>query len=324
MPQDLSARLSIAAARMIRSAGLIAGACLALLTGIPAACAEPLRVVASFSILGDLAREVGGEHVVLTTLVGPDGDAHVYEPRPADARALAAADVVLVNGLLLEGFLPRLLAASGTKAPAVEVSRGAAILADPEGGHYHVVDGQAVFHATPNDPHAWQSVHNAKVYVGNIARAFCEADRARCASYEANAVAYGHALDALDAEIRQTIDAFPADRRVGVVAHNAFRYFERDYGVRFLSPQGLSTEAEASAADVASLVREIRAGRAVAAFAENISNARLVERIAAEAGIALGGTLYSDALSKADGPAPSYAAMMRHNARTIAAALAVD
>lgn len=291
-------------------------------TGPAARPAEPLRVVASFSVIGNLARAVGGEHVALTTPVGPDSDAHVYEPRPTDARALAAADVVLVNGLLLEGFLARLLAASGTKAVRVEVSRGAAILADPAGGHTHFVNGEAVFQATPVDPHAWQSVANAKVYVGNIARAFCEADRARCPDYERNAGSYGKTLDALDAEIRQRIAALPTERRVGVVAHNAFRYFERDHGVRFLSPKGVSTEAEASAADVASLIRDIRERRASAVFAENISDARLVERIAAEAGLPLGGTLYSDALSTVGGPAPSYTAMMRHNARTLVAALA--
>lgn len=307
--------VSSRAAAALVAAWMSVGSC-------PASATEPLRVVASFSIIGDLAQEVGGDHIALTTLVGPDSDAHVYEPRPADARALAAADAVIVNGLLLEGFLPRLVAASGTKAPAVEVSRGAAILADPEGGHYHFVDGKAMFHATPSDPHAWQSVANAKVYVGNIARAFCAADVARCTDYERNAAAYSRTLDALDAEIRQTLGSVPPDRRTSVVAHNAFRYFERDYGVRFLSPKGVSTEAEASAADVASLIRDIRSGHAVAAFAENISDARLVERIAAEAGLPLGGTLYSDALSGTDGPAPTYADMMRHNARTVAAALA--
>ncbi len=286
--------------------------------------AEPLRVVASFSIIGDFAREVGGAHVELTTLVGPDADAHVYEPRPADAKALARADVVLVNGLSFEGFLPRLVKASASLAPMVELTEGADILEDPAGGHYHFIGGEAVFHATPNDPHAWQSVANARIYVRNIATAFCAADRARCADYEANAAAYTRTLSDLDAEIRQALAGLPEDRRTGVVGHNAFRYFERDYGVTFLSPQGVSTGSEASAADVASLIREIRERRAAAVFAENISDVRLVKRIASEAGLDVGGTLYSDALSAADGPAPTYADLMRHNARTLAASLSAD
>lgn len=289
-----------------------------------AATAEPLRVVASFSIIGDLAKQVGGERIELTTLVGPNSDAHVYSPRPADAKALFRADIVVVNGLSLEGFLPRLMKASGTKASVVELTRGADILNDPQGGHYHFINGEAVFHASPIDPHAWQSVANAKVYVRNITDAFCAADREHCAEYEANAAAYAEELTALDTEIRQVIGEIPANRRVGVVAHNAFRYFERDYGVSFLSPQGMSTDSEASAADVASLIREMRARRAAAVFAENIADTRLVRQIASEAGLPLGGTLYSDALSPADGPAPHYTDMMRHNAKTIASALAAD
>ncbi|MET0257001.1 MAG: zinc ABC transporter substrate-binding protein, partial [Methylobacterium sp.] len=260
----------------------------------------------------------------LTTLVGPDADAHVYEPRPADAKALARADVVLVNGLSFEGFLPRLVEASGTGAPLVELSEGADILTDPSGGHYHFDGGEAVFHATPNDPHAWQSIANAKVYVRNIAKAFCDADSRNCSAYEANAEAYGEVLSDLDARIRRDIADIPDDRRTGVVGHNAFRYFERDYGVTFLSPQGVSTGSEASAADVASLVREIRDRRAVAIFAENISNTRLIEQIASEAGLEFGGTLYSDALSPPGGPASTYADMMRANAWAIAAGLTSD
>lgn len=282
---------------------------------------DKLSVVASFSIIGDFAKVVGGDRIALRTLVGPDSDAHVYEPRPADAIALARADVVLVNGLLFEGFLQRLVEVSGTSAAITVLSDGADILHDPEGGHYHYVNGEAIFHAAPNDPHAWQSVSNAQVYVQNIAKAFCAADTAGCDVYEANAIAYQDELSALDAEIAAAVEAIPEDRRVAVVAHNAFRYFERDHGVAFLAPQSVSTESEASAADVASLIREIREKRAVAVFAENIADARLVEQIASEAGLTLGGTLYSDALSPADGPAATYLEMMRHNARTLATAI---
>jgi len=284
----------------------------------------PLNVVATFSIIGDFAQTVGGDRIALTTIVGADGDAHVYEPRPADAVALARADVVLQNGLLFEGFLTRLVEASGTLAESIEVSEGADILDDPQGGHYHYYGDRTVFHAAPYDPHAWQSVANAKVYVENIARAFCTVDVEGCATYTENAQDYIDELAALDDEIRAQIAAIPEDRRVVVVAHDAFRYFERDYGITFLSPQGVSTESEASAADVASLVREIRARNASAVFAENIADSRLVEQIANEAGLGLGGTLYSDALSRPDGPAPTYIEMIRHNLSTISAALAAD
>lgn len=288
-----------------------------LSSALPVSAAEKLNVIASFSILGDFARQVGGDRIELRTIVGPDSDAHVYEPKPADAIAVAKADVVLVNGLLFEGFLQRLIEASGTSAAVVEATKGAEILNDPAGGHYHYVGGKAVFHEAPLDPHAWQSVANAKVYVKNIAEAFCKADAEGCATYEANAKAYDGKLDALDKEIRETVAAIPQDRRVFVVAHNAFRYFEHAYGVTFLAPQGVSTDAEASAADVAGVVREIAGKRAAAVFAENISNSRLVEQIASEAGLKLGGTLYSDALSKEDGPAATYAEMMRRNLATI-------
>ncbi|MCR6719461.1 MAG: zinc ABC transporter substrate-binding protein [Chitinophagaceae bacterium] len=231
-------------------------------------------------MIGDFAQIVGGDRIELRTLVGPNSDAHVYEPRPADAIALARADVVLVNGLLFEGFLQRLVEASGTSAAIATLTEGADIVHDPDGGHYHYVNGEAIFHAAPNDPHAWQSVSNAKIYVENIARTFCAADAEDCSTYEADAAAYLDELTALDVEIRQSMDAIPEERRVAVVAHNAFRYFERDYGITFLAPQGVSTESEASAADVASLIREIREKRAAAVFAENISDARLVEQIA--------------------------------------------
>ena len=297
-----------------------------LFLAAPDAQAEnaPLNVVASFSIIGDLAQEVGGDRIALKVLVGADSDAHVYEPRPGDAIALAGADVVLVNGLSFEGFLDRLIGASGTRADVATLSDGIAVLEDPHGGHYHFTGGEAVFHAQPIDAHAWQAPANVKIYVANIAAAFCQADAAGCDGYRQNADAYSARLDALDGEIRASFAAIPADRRSVVVSHDAFRYFGDAYGVNFLAPQGVSTEAEASAADVAGLIREIRADNARAIFAENISNPRLITQIATEAGMTVAGTLYSDALSGPDGAAPSYLDMMRHNAAAITTALGAD
>ncbi len=206
---------------------------------LPAMAADKkLNVIASFSILGDMAQKVGGDRIELRTLVGPNGDAHVYEPKPSDAIAMAKADVVLVNGLQLEGFLSRLVEASETKAVILEATKGANILRDPHGGHYHYYGTKAVFHEAPFDPHAWQSVGNAKVYVQNIADAFCAADANGCDTYKQNASAYKADLDKLDTEIKNTVGSIPQEKRVVVVAHNAFRYFENDYGIKFLSPQG--------------------------------------------------------------------------------------
>ncbi|WP_422102506.1 zinc ABC transporter substrate-binding protein AztC [Vreelandella sp.] len=283
---------------------------------------EPaLNVVASFSIIEDLARQVGGERIALTSIVGANDDAHVYEPTPADVRQMAQADVVLINGLMFEGFLTRLIEASGTEASVVTVSEHAVHLEDPMGGHYHFYGDRAVFHEAPYDPHAWQSVPNAKAYVARIAEAFCEADPQGCQEYRANQQRYEQTLETLEHEIQERINTIPESRRTAVVAHHAFRYFEEAYGITFLAPQGVSTESEATAAHVAQLIDAIGQQNAVAVFAENISNPRLVEQIANEAGIALSGTLYSDALSGTDGPAATYLEMMRHNVNTLVTAL---
>ena len=297
------------------------------------ALAEGLTVVASFSLIGDFARNVGGDRVTIITLVGPDGDAHAYEPKPADAAAVSAADVVLVNGLQFEGFLQRLVEASGTKAPIAELAKGAEVLKASEGGDHHAEDeqkhgaeegdhaGEQGHNHGAFDPHAWQSLHNAEVYVKNIADAFCAADAAGCDTYRANAAAYGEKLEALDAEIRAAVADVPAEKRTIITSHDAFGYFEHEYGIRFLAPEGVSTESEASAADVAALIRQIREDKASAIFVETISNPRLVEQIASETGLTVGGSLYSDALSAADGPAATYIDMMRHNITTIKGAI---
>lgn len=317
---------------MSRLMQLAAAVSIVTLASTAMASAQNLKVVASFSIIADFARNVGGDRVDITTLVGPDGDAHVYEPRPADAVAVGKADVVLVNGIQFEGFLQRLVEASGTRAPVVELSRGGEVLkaageehhhgeeahnhGSGESGHDHAHE-EGHHHHGEFDPHAWQSVHNAEIYVKNIAEAFCAADASGCDGYEANAAAYGEKLAALDAEIRAAVAAIPEDRRVIITSHDAFGYFEHEYGLEFLAPEGVSTESEASAADVAALITQIKEDRASAIFVENITNPRLVEQIASETGITVGGTLYSDALSDESGPAATYIDMMKHNVDTI-------
>ncbi len=325
---------------MFRTFRIATAASLLTLGGfVSTASAADLDVVASFSIIADFAKNVGGDRVEVETLVGPDGDAHVYEPRPADAAALEKANVVLVNGLELEGFMKRLIETSGTKAPVVELTKGIEPLKAEEEEHHHDEkaeaghdhdgdekeeaghDHEGHHHHGEFDPHAWQSIPNAEIYVKNIADAFCEADKAGCATYTANAEAYLAKLAALQTEVKAAIEALPADKRTIITSHDAFGYFAHEYGLKFIAPEGVSTEAEASAADVAKLVDQVKEDKASAIFVENITNPRLIEQIAAETGLKVGGTLYSDALSGEDGPASTYIDMFHHNVETIRAAV---
>jgi zinc/manganese transport system substrate-binding protein len=288
----------------------------------PASAQQKLPVVATFSILGDFVKNVGGARVALTTLVGADGDSHVYSATPADAKTVAEAKVVFMNGLGFEGWMDRLVKASGTKAAIVVATRGVKPRSMPGAhghGHGH---GHGHSHSHSDaDPHAWQSVTNAKVYVTNVRDALIKADPEGKAEYEANAAAYLAKLDALDKEIRETVTRIPPARRKVITSHDAFGYFKAAYGIDFIAPQGVSTESEASARDVANLIRQIRRQKIPAVFLENISDPRLVKRIADETGARIGGTLYSDALSQPSGPAATYIDMMRHNLRQISEAL---
>lgn len=281
--------------------------------------ADGLKVVASFSIIGDMAKQVGGDMVSVTTLVGPDSDAHVYEPRPQDAAAMAEADVVLINGLGFEGFIERLAQSSATRSAPVELSNGVSTLDIATDDHGQEEPGQD--HDGGIDPHAFQSVANAQVYVQNIAGAFCKSDAANCGAYKSNAAAYEAKLAALESEIMAAVDSIPADKRIVITSHDAFGYFANAYGLTFHAPEGISTESEASAADVAKLIDQIRDEKASAIFVENISDPRLIEQISKEAGVEVGGALYSDALSGPDGPAATYIDMMRHNVMTIKGAI---
>jgi zinc/manganese transport system substrate-binding protein len=293
--------------------------CLALLlamNAIPARAAEKLQAIASFSILADFVREVGGERVEVASLVGPDADAHSFEPSPADARRLKDARVAVVNGLGFEGWVDRLVRASGTKATIVVASRGVKPIGDKaRHGHGHAHDHEV-------DPHAWQDVANAKLYVANIRESLVKADPEGRAVYEANAARYLTRLDELDREVRAGISAIPAGRREVIATHDAFAYFGRAYGLTFTAPQGISTGKDPNAADIARIVRQIKARKIPAVFLENVSDKRLAERIAAESGAKMGGKLYSDALSTPGGPAATYPEMMRANLAAFRAALA--
>ena len=332
-----------------------ATAILALSLATPAAAQShgPVPVVATFSILGDMVKRIGGKHIAVTTLVGADGDTHVYQPTPADARAVSEAKILVVNGLQFEGWLDRLIDASDFRGIRVVATEGIGpiVFGDEddhhgsheahtkEAGHDHGHEKHAEAprhdhddkaHAEAGhdhhdhgafDPHAWQSLGNAIAYLDNITAALAQADPVNAADFYRNRAAYVAEIQTLDAEIRKIVADLPADRRTVVTSHDAFQYFGRDYGLEFVAPQGLSTESDASAKDVARLVRQIRKRGIRAVFIENVADPRLLERIADETGATIGGTLYPGALSGPDGPASTYLEMMRHNATTLAQAL---
>jgi zinc/manganese transport system substrate-binding protein len=271
--------------------------------------ARQLKVVASFTVLADMVRNVGGDKVEVRSLVGPNGDPHTYEPTPDDARAINGADVVLVNGLGLEGWMDRLIAASGFKKRPVVASAGVAPLKMED-------DGKTVI-----DPHAWNSAANGVIYVREIAKALAEADPEDRGIFQANAEAYETKLATLDAETRAGFAAIPPQRRKILTTHDALGYFAKAYDVEILAPLGISTEQEPSASTVAALITQINKEGIKTYFFENSNDPRLIQQIAHATGAAPGGELYVESLSKTDGPAATYVAMFRNNVTLIAKAM---
>jgi zinc/manganese transport system substrate-binding protein len=333
---------------------------------------EPIPVVATFSILGDMVKSIGGNAIEVTTLVGANGDTHVYQPTPADARAIKEADLLFVNGLEFEGWLDRLVEAAAFEGETVVATNGIDVIAydDHHDDHHdedkeHHADKEDAHHDTDEhseegehegedhsaagdhndhsaagdhddhddgkhddhhnhgeyDPHGWQSLRNAIVYVDNITAALAKSDPSQAALFYNNRAAYVADIEKLEAELQALLSALPENARTVITSHDAFQYFGRDYNLTFLAPQGLSTESEASAKDVATLIKQMRTEGISAVFVENISDPRLIKQIANETGAKVGGKLYPGALSKADGPAATYLNLIRHNAESIAAAL---
>lgn len=277
--------------------------------------AAPLPVVASFSILGDMVRQIGGDAVAAHVIAGPDVDAHSFQPRPSDAQALRGAGLLVRNGLGFDAWVDRLARSAGYAGPVATATEGLTPRRLEGGhghghshGHGHGHGGQAAA-----DPHAWQDLRHGRHYAGVIAAALAAADPARADLHRARGEAYQARLAALDAWVREEIGRVPEARRRVVTSHDAFGYFAEAYGVRFLAPQGVSTDAEPSAAQVARLIRTLKAENITAVFLENMANPATLRRLAAEAGITVQGRLYADALSPPGGPAPSYEAMFRHN-----------
>ena len=271
--------------------------------------AKPIEAVASFTVLADMVQNVGGDHVHVTSLIGPNGDPHAYEPTPNDAQALKRANLVFVSGLHLEGWLDRLIKASGYQGQPVVLSNGIKTRSMEE-------DGKQI-----TDPHAWNSAANGVVYVRNIISALQKADPDNASDYQAKGEQYIKQLEQLDAYARAQVQAIPGDKRKVLTSHDAFGYFGDAYGVTFLSPLGFSTETEASAADVATLIKQIKQEHVSTYFFENSSDPRLVKQIANASGAQPGGELYVESLSPADGPAPTYAQMFRYNVDKLTAAM---
>jgi len=280
----------------------------AALSWIGAAEAKPLRVVATFTVIADMATQIGGPDVEVRSLVGPNGDVHAYEPTPDDARALAEADLVLVNGLHLEGWIDRLVTVSGYKRKIVVASEGIKLRS---------FAGEAGSGAPVVDPHAWNNAANGAIYAANIARALAAADAEHAAGYRDRAERYAGELRELDAWARRVISAIPTAKRKIITSHDALGYLADAYAIEVHAPIGFSTTSEASAGEIAALIQQIRREHIKAVFIENASDPRLVKQIARETGAKLGGTLYPEALSEPGGPAPTYVQMFRHNIETI-------
>jgi len=293
--------------RLLLALGLILAALLAVPQG--ASADDKMKVAASFSILGDMVKQVGGDRVDVVTFVGPNGDAHVYEPTPADAKALSESKILFINGLGLEGWMTRLENSSGFKGKVVTACTGV----NPR----KMVEDEK----TITDPHAWQSLANGKIYAANIRDALIAADPAGKATYEANAKKFIDGMTAMEANVKAAVAKMPPERRKIITTHDAFGYFGSAYGMEFIAPEGVSTESEASAQDVAKIITQIKKEHIPAVFLENVTDSRLLDQIASETGAKIGGTLYSDALSAPDGPAGNYLDMFRNNIDMLSTAL---
>lgn len=274
--------------------------------------ADKLPVMASFSILADLVRVVGGERVAVTTLVGPDEDAHVFEPRPLDAKNMLQTRLLVVNGLGFEPWAQKLVKAAGYQGQTVIASQGITART------LHADKGST--HAE-TDPHAWQDPSNVVRYVRNIATALGKLDPAGAASYQSNSDAYVKELQTLDTWAKEQFSALPPDKRKVITSHDAFGYFAAHYQLLFMAPQGVSTEAEPSARQVAQLIKQIQREKIRAVFLENMSNPKLLEQLAKDAGVTVGPSLYADALSGQDKPGSTYLKMMRYNVTQLVAGM---
>ena len=282
--------------------------CLLFLVNVASANESGIRVVTSFSILEDLVKELGGQYVNVVNLVDRNSDAHTYQPKPSDAVAISKADLVIFNGLGFEGWIPRLIKNSGYKNKQIIASKG--------------VD--AIRNGKETDPHAWQSFHNIRLYVQNISQMLIQLRPQYSEVLTKRQQKYLDSLNDLEISLKEQLVKIPVNKRIVVTSHDAFGYLGREFKIQFLAPLGLSLEVEASAEDVATIIDQIREQTVKALFVENINNPRLLELISAETNVAIGGRLYSDALSEVKGPAGTYLKMMRHNIESLITVLSTE
>ena len=282
---------------------LFSAAAMALLGGT-AHAADKLQVTASFSILGDIVRVIGGERVAVSMLVGPDKDAHVFEPSPSHARTLLKSKLVVTNGLGFEPWSAKLIRSAGYQGAVVVASAGVKAL--------------------PKDPHAWQNPHNVIIYARNIAAALSALDPGSASTYQANAQTYIQELQILDTWAQEQFATLPKDKRKVITSHDAFGYFAAQYGITFLAPQGMNTETQPSAKQVAQLIQQMQREKIRAVFVENMSNPKLIAQLSKDTGATVGASLYADALSSADKPGATYLQMMRHNVTQLVAGMKLN
>jgi zinc/manganese transport system substrate-binding protein len=288
----------------------------------PALAEDKPVAVATFSIVADLTQRIAGDHVQVLTLVGPNGDAHVFEPGPKESAELAGADLLIANGLGFEPWLERLEDASSFKGKVIVASDGVTPLAADEVHEAHEAETEEGHHQHESvDPHAFQDLANAQIYVANIAKGLSASAPDHAADFKANADKLIAEIAALDQQLKADFGAIPEEKRRVLTSHDAFHYFGRAYGIEFVSVQGLSTEAEPTADDLVKVVRQARDGHLSAIFLENMSDPRLAEMVAQESGVRVGGALYADALSDSSGPAPDYLSLIRYNAQQLLAAM---
>ncbi len=296
-----------------------------MLTALPEAsrAADTLPVTASFSILGDLVRVVGAERVSVSTLVGPNEDAHVFEPKPADAKRILQSKLLVVNGLGFEPWAQRLAKSVGYKGSTLAASDGVVTRPRQLNGQQAKNNGHSHTSAEA-DPHAWQNPQNVIVYVRNIAAALARLDPAGASSFKINGDAYIKELEALDAWTKTQFATLAKNQRKVITSHDAFGYFADHYDIAFMAPQGVSTDAEPSAKQVAQLIRQMQQEKIKAVFVENMSNSKLLTQLSRDAGATVGASLYADALSAPDQPGATYLKMMRHNVTQLVAGMRLN
>ncbi len=284
---------------------LVAAVCLLTAVWLPA---QKLQVVATASMIADMASQIGGDLIDVRCVVPIGGDPHIYDPTPGDANMVAHADLILRNGLTFEGWLMELIENSGTRANIVTVTEGIDAIS-------------SLLYENASDPHAWMDASNGLIYIKNIRDALIRLDPQNEPTYTQNHEQYAGHLRELDHYIMEKIASIPESKRILITSHDAFQYYGRRYGIRLESVLGTSTDAEVQTADILRLNKIIKESRVPALFVESTINPKVLEQLAVDNNLQIGGKLYSDSIGDKDSPAPTYYDMLKHNTDVIVAAL---